>query len=1012
MNSHFKILFVEDLPNDAELAVIELKKGGLRFEHTRVDTQSEFIKNLDYFKPDIVISDYHMPTYNGLQALKDTREFDPLLPFILFTGSVNEEIAVKCMKAGATDYVIKGHITRLPFAVTEALEQYKILTEKRTADLLLKESEEKIQSIFRAAPIGIGLVADRILLEVNGTFCKMTGYSRKELIGKHAEMLYPSKEISDYVGREKYRQILEKGTGFVETLFKCKDGSIINVKMSSTPLDKNDLSKGVTFTVLDITERIKAEKALHLSEEIFRHFMENSPVYVFFKDARIRSLRLSRNFEKMIGRPMRELLGKSMDELFPSDLAKKMVADDLRILDEGKLIEIEEELNGRIYNTIKFPISIDGKPVYLAGFTIDITDQKHDSEALKTSLSLLNASLESTADGILIADGKGNIIKWNQKFAEMWGLPEKLLDRHDDNAAISYILNKLADPDKFLSIVSDLYANPDKSSFDEIEFKDGRIFERYSQPQKIENTVIGRVWSFRDVTQRRLLEASTKASEQRYRELFLNNPVPTYIFDENTLEFIEVNDAAVQRYGYSREEFLKMTLKDIRLPEDVPTLLEFIRSLDKDSFSDIMLHHRKKDGSVFPVEVTTHTLSAKNGQNARLAMATDITERVKAAEQMQLGKEKAEASDNLKTSFLNNISHEVRTPLNGILGFAEIMSSPRLSDEDKRDSLSMLHESSDRLLNTITNYMDISLITSGNMSVNKKDFIPGQVLRKKFDNYKKICSDRKLELLLSIPVLSENLTINTDPEIFQKIINHLLNNAIKFTEKGSVRYGYIIHEGEIEFFVKDTGIGIGKESIEIVFDHFVKEDHGPLVLSEGSGLGLSISKGMAEMLGGKIRVESEKGKGSSFFFTLPILKENKADYSLEQVVKKTNSRKTNVILVAEDDDINFYCLQTILKQNTSAEIIHAFNGKEAVERFTQNPDIGLVLMDIKMPVMNGLEATRLIKAINRNIPVIAITAYAMAGDADRILDAGCDYFLPKPIDKDQLLGIIAEFIIL
>jgi DNA-binding NtrC family response regulator len=175
--NQLKILFAEDLPSDAELAVMELRKEGFRFEHIRVDTRSDFNKALKEFSPDIVISDYMMPTFNGLQALQDTREFDPLMPFILFTGSINEEIAVKCMKEGATDYIIKEHMTRLPFAVKEALDQFNVQAEKRAADLLLKESEEKIQSIFRAAPVGIGLVVDRIFMEVNVTFCEMTGYT-------------------------------------------------------------------------------------------------------------------------------------------------------------------------------------------------------------------------------------------------------------------------------------------------------------------------------------------------------------------------------------------------------------------------------------------------------------------------------------------------------------------------------------------------------------------------------------------------------------------------------------------------------------------------------------------------------------------------------------------------------------------------------------------------------------------------------------------------------------------
>ena len=388
----------------------------------------------------------------------------------------------------------------------------------------------------------------------------------------------------------------------------------------------------------------------------------------------------------------------------------------------------------------------------------------------------------------------------------------------------------------------------------------------------------------------------------------------------------------------------------------------------------------------------------------------DITDRRNAIEALKLAKDKAEASDKLKTSFLNNISHEVRTPLNGILGFAEIMSQPYLSENDRKESLAMLFESSDRLLNTITNYMDISLITSGAISLYKKDFSPDQLLREIFSKNKMLCSMKNLDLSLNISEQAEKISVCSDPDILRKIVSQLLNNAIKFTEKGSIDYGYSIHTHELEFFVKDTGIGIGKESLKKVFEHFIKEDRGPLKMTEGSGLGLSISKGLIELLGGKIWVESEKGKGSAFYFTLPVEKISNSNIKSPNTDTQEIKSKSNSILVAEDDEINFFYLKSLLAQNTKSEIIHASNGKEAIEKFLQNPDIGLILMDIKMPVMDGLEATRQIKAINPNIPVIAITAYAMAGDEARIEDAGCDYYLTKPIKKKLLFEKMAEYI--
>ena len=276
-----KILFVEDLPSDVDLAILELRKEKLKFEHITVFTRPDLLKALKKFRPDLIISDYMMPSFNGLQALKEAKSFDPDIPFILFTGSVNEETAVECIKAGAQDYVIKEHMKRLPFAVKEALEQVIINREKRASDLLLKENEEKLQSIFSAAPVGIGLVVNRMLIEVNDFFCKLIGYKRSELIGKSTDRLYSSIEEFLKAGENKYRQIAEPGTGSVETIFKHKNGKIINVILNSAPLDLKDYSRGVTFTVLDITERKQAEVQLENSQQLFKNLSQVSPVGIF-----------------------------------------------------------------------------------------------------------------------------------------------------------------------------------------------------------------------------------------------------------------------------------------------------------------------------------------------------------------------------------------------------------------------------------------------------------------------------------------------------------------------------------------------------------------------------------------------------------------------------------------------------------------------------------------------------------------------------------------------------------
>jgi CheY-like chemotaxis protein len=303
--------------------------------------------------------------------------------------------------------------------------------------------------------------------------------------------------------------------------------------------------------------------------------------------------------------------------------------------------------------------------------------------------------------------------------------------------------------------------------------------------------------------------------------------------------------------------------------------------------------------------------------------------------------------------------------------------------------------------------MDISLLTSGNLTAINKGFLLVSMLETLYDHYNLIVADKDLELRLDIPGNSENISLNSDEEILNKIMSHLLDNAIKFTEKGFIHFGFKRIGDSLEFFVRDTGVGISNNSLARIFDRFIKGDHVPVKQSEGSGLGLPIARGMIEIIGGKIRVESVLGEGSSFSFNIPLIQNIKQE-SISLSFENDLIMNNQMILVAEDDETNFFYLNALLKMETQATVLHASNGREAIDMFKENPGIGLILMDIKMPEIDGLEATRQIKLINSEIPIIAITAYAMSGDKERVLAAGCDDYLSKPINKKNLLKKMEE----
>ncbi len=391
-------------------------------------------------------------------------------------------------------------------------------------------------------------------------------------------------------------------------------------------------------------------------------------------------------------------------------------------------------------------------------------------------------------------------------------------------------------------------------------------------------------------------------------------------------------------------------------------------------------------------------------QNQNLSLEEKVKERTKELEtkntELTIAKEKAEASDRLKSSFINNISHEIRTPLNGILGFGQILTDPDLPANEKEEYLKMMSNSSARLINTISNFMDISLLNSGNQNVFKKEVKVNKLIKEVFQRFSEASEYKNLEYQLLVPDDNPEQTLYTDSEMLSKILGHLIDNAIKFTRQGGIQVGYSTRNDQIEFYVKDSGTGISAENSAFIFNTFWQENASTTRGYEGSGLGLPIAKGFIDLLGGKIWHQSENGSGSTFFISLPRPKANPVPEKKGKAVTPGIDRQT--ILIAEDDDINFFYISTILKHSL-IEIIRAENGYEAVEHCKTNPEIEIVLMDLKMPDMDGFEATQQIKSDRPDLPVIAITAYSGTEDKEKAIESGCDDFITKPLKRDYLI---------
>jgi PAS domain S-box-containing protein len=546
--------------------------------------------------------------------------------------------------------------------------------------------------------------------------------------------------------------------------------------------------------------------------------------------------------------------------------------------------------------------------------------------------------------------------------------------------------------------------------------------------QELQNMLMGLATQFINLPYGEIDLAVNKALEQTGR---FTNSDRVYIFDYNFEKDIQINTYEWCSDGTTPEIENLQEVPNSLVPDWVkahlqgkPTFVPRVSDLPKtdnlrqilepqgiQSLITIPLMHEDRCLGYIGFDAVKHEKRWNENELALLRLFAQLLTNLKVKAGIEgeliLAKERAEKSDKLKSAFMNNISHEVRTPLNSIIGFTDLVLNHDITDEEKRSYAEFLRQSSYRLIQTITDYMDSSIIVSGNQEVKATTVNAFYLLKDMHDQYAMMAGEKGIKLSVQVDENLKNLALKTDPELVKKTINHLLSNAVKFTLKGEITIGYYQEDHHLVFFVKDTGVGIGEEALPFVFDFFRQEDQSSIRLFEGSGLGLSIAKGLVKLLGGKIWLETKKGLGSTFFFSVPV---NYAGETSGMIAerKEADKKPSRVILLVEDEVYNYKFMTALLTLNNYAQVILATNGREAIEKCKQHPEINLVLMDLKLPEMSGFEATRQIKAMRTNLPVIAITAFAMSGDESKAMEAGCDDYISKPVSKEMLFKKIEK----
>lgn len=521
----------------------------------------------------------------------------------------------------------------------------------------------------------------------------------------------------------------------------------------------------------------------------------------------------------------------------------------------------------------------------------------------------------------------------------------------------------------------------------------------------------------------KLSHASLKEQEELLRTLI--NATPDIIcFKDAQGRWIEANQADIELFKLTGVDYFMKT--DAELAAYSPTHKE---ALENCMASDKITWQKRKitrsdeeipgpDGSMRTYDVFKIPLfNPDETPKGIIVWGRDVTDRKKEEQKLAKALAKAEESDRLKTAFLSNMSHEIRTPLNAIVGFSELLDDDSLTKSEKTQFIKLIQQNSDSLLTLINDIISLAKIEAGETYI-KPEPVPLKKLFEDLDaTYQTLLAQRKkANLNWEISVPEQEVILNTDYSKLRQILVNLLDNAIKFTEKGGIVFGFVANRNsnqeieEVEIFVQDTGIGIATDQQRKIFKRFTKLNDDGKKIYPGTGLGLSIVQQYVQLMGGSIKLESSPGKGTRFVVVLPLFKQAR-ETALKQskLLSHQYNFENKTILIVEDVDSNFELLNIIL-QPTRAKVLRAVSGTEAVELCSTNPTIDLVLMDIQLPGLNGLEATNRIKAIRPELPIIAQTAFAMSEEKEACFAAGCDAYLAKPIKTELMLPVLQEII--
>ncbi len=881
------------------------------------------------------------------------------------------------------------------------------ITERKQAETALQKSERRFRELIELAVDGILIGSpDGIIVEANTYMQKLTGRSIKNLIGINITELFKPDTLKE---KPLKYDLLKKGKTVInERDILQPDGKTIPVEMHTKMMPDGTYQS----IYRDIAERKKSEETLRQSEEKYKSLVESSTDIIWETNKEGLYTYVSPQIETILGYTPDETIGKSPYDYIADDLLTKIntsiESDDETTRPFYLLVNKFKHRDGHLvyFETSGIPVYDNiGKLIGYRGMSRDISKRFHAEKELHK----LSAVVQQSPNTIIITDLDGKIEYINPAGCRISGY------KHDEligkNASV-FKSGKTSEK-VYKSIWNTIKSGKEWKGILHNKKKNGEYFFESTSilPIKDADGIVTHYLGIKeDISSRLHAETALKESEERYRELFEASPDAIILADIETGMLIDANAAACKMLGRPLDEIKTLHQTMIHPPRNIEYS---ITSFQQNSEEELPIENLqpnentilRSDGTEIPVEILANKITL-NGRRILQGVFRNITERKQAREELLKAKEYAEANDKLKSAFLQNITHELRTPLNGIIGFSEMITQMDSSQEDRVEFNKMIKKSSARLINTVTNYMDISMIVSGIVETNKRQFNLRTYLNKLIEQTIELSDSRNLKLDIIKKAINDNFRINTDEVLLTKIFSHLIDNAIKFTKNGSIIIAYEFKNDKHLFSVSDTGTGISDETLPVIFEIFRQADLSASREYEGSGLGLSIAKGFVKRLGGEIWVESTNTEGSTFCFTLP---EN--DSITEDINTTQNQPLADqlIVLVAEDDDSNYKYLEIVLKK-ANFKVLRSHNGVETIEICRNFPEICILLTDMKMPDMDGFESTRQIREILPQLPIIAISGLISSEDENAARLAGCNDYIVKPISKSRLLGAINKLL--